>query len=146
MIAEPEPEGPYVVRAGFDGEQWVGQRGLLAVGVIAVVLAAGYLLKLSFDRGWVSPMVRCLSGGATGIAIAIAGWVIDRRGYRTYGPALMGLGTAITYTVIWAASVWYQFIPQTQAVLGRPDPRVVPDPEESAPGSSTAPDSERRRS
>jgi hypothetical protein len=116
--APARPEEPYVVRARFDGEQWVGQRGLLAVGVVAVVLAAGYLLKLSFDRGWVSPMVRCLSGGATGIAIFAAGGLLDRRGYRTYGPALMGLGTAIIYTVIWAAAVWYHFIGQTPAVIG----------------------------
>ncbi len=34
---------------------------------------------------------------------------------------------------------------QTQTVLGRPDPRVVPEPEESAPGSATAPESERRK-
>ncbi len=35
---------------------------------------------------------------------------------------------------------------QTAAVLARPDPRVVPEPEESAPGSSTVPDSTRRGS
>lgn len=33
---------------------------------------------------------------------------------------------------------------QTAAVLERPDPRVVPEPEDSAPGSSTMPQSERR--
>jgi 5-(carboxyamino)imidazole ribonucleotide mutase len=33
---------------------------------------------------------------------------------------------------------------QTASVLERPDPRVVPEPEESAPGSSTMPQSERR--
>lgn len=34
---------------------------------------------------------------------------------------------------------------QTATVLGRPDPRVVPEPEESAPGSATTPDSDRRK-
>jgi 5-(carboxyamino)imidazole ribonucleotide mutase len=33
---------------------------------------------------------------------------------------------------------------QTAAVLERPDPRVVPDPEESAPGSNSVPHSDRR--
>jgi 5-(carboxyamino)imidazole ribonucleotide mutase len=41
-------------------------------------------------------------------------------------------------------SVKQQRADQTQAVLDRPDPRVVPEPEESAPGSSTMPHSERR--
>jgi 5-(carboxyamino)imidazole ribonucleotide mutase len=34
---------------------------------------------------------------------------------------------------------------QTAAVMGRPDPRVPPDAEDSAPGSATMPDSERRK-
>lgn len=33
---------------------------------------------------------------------------------------------------------------QTQSVLDRPDPRVAPDAEESAPGSLSTPDSDRR--
>lgn len=33
---------------------------------------------------------------------------------------------------------------QTQSVLDRSDPRVVPDPEESAPGSNSTPNSDRR--
>jgi len=64
---EPAPAAP---APSLDGEQWVGQRGLLAVGVVAVVLAAGYLLKLSFDRGWISPVFRCIGGGVTGLAVA----------------------------------------------------------------------------
>jgi len=43
-----------------------------------------------------------------------------------------------------AAAIKKQRDDQTAAVLERPDPRVVPDPEESAPGSSTMPHSERR--
>jgi 5-(carboxyamino)imidazole ribonucleotide mutase len=42
------------------------------------------------------------------------------------------------------ASVRQQRDDQTAAVLERPDPRVVPEPEDSAPGSSTMPQSERR--
>jgi 5-(carboxyamino)imidazole ribonucleotide mutase len=35
---------------------------------------------------------------------------------------------------------------QTAAVLGRPDPRAAPEPETSAPGSNSTPDSDRRGS
>ena len=101
----------------LDGEQWVGQRGLLAVGVVAVILAAGYLLKLSFDRGWISPLMRCFGGGFVGVAVAGLGWGIDRRGYRTYGPALVGTGAAILYVTVWAASQLYGFLPPMTAIL-----------------------------
>src|SRR6478609_1819835 len=118
-LIEPERGVPRAApRPVIDGEQWVGQRGLLAVGVTALVLAAGYLLKLSFDRGWVSPLLRCIGGGATGLVISTLGWTIHRRGYRTYGPALIGTGAAIVYSVLWAASSWYGFIPGMTAVVG----------------------------
>jgi predicted membrane protein DUF2339 len=101
----------------LDGEQWVGQRGLLAVGVIAVILAAGYLLKLSFDRGWISPLLRCIGGGVVGVTVAGIGLGLHRRGYRTYGPALVGTGAAIAYVTVWAASQLYGFLPPMSAVL-----------------------------
>ena len=104
-------------RSGLDGEQWVGQRGLLAVGVAAVVLAAGYLIKLSFDRGWVSPATRCITSAITGLLVAFGGWRIERRGYRMYGTALVGTGAAIVYVAIWAASRLYGFLPTTTGIL-----------------------------
>ena len=121
LAAAPIPTPPGVVptaRAALDGEQWVGQRGLLAVGVLAVVLAAGYLLKLSFDRGWISPLVRCLGGTATGIGVAFLGWGLERRGYRSYGTALVGTGAGIIYLTVWAASRLYGFLPPAMGVGG----------------------------
>ncbi|MBW8773386.1 MAG: DUF2339 domain-containing protein, partial [Gemmatimonadetes bacterium] len=106
-----------IQRSGLDGEQWIGQRGLLAVGVAAVVLAAGYLIKLSFDRGWISPAARCVTGALTGLLVGLGGWRLERRGYRTYGTALIGTGAAIVYVAIWAASRLYGFLPTSTGVL-----------------------------
>lgn len=120
---EPRPEAPAPLPtrepvAALDGEQWVGQRGLLAVGVVAVVLAAGYLLKLSFDRGWISPALRCIGGGVTGLAVGFLGWRVEQRGYRSYGPALIGTGAAILYVSVWAASRLYGFLPPMAGIAG----------------------------
>jgi uncharacterized membrane protein len=97
-------------------EQWLGQRGLLAVGVTFVVLAAGYLLKLSFDRGWVSPPVRCIGGTLVGFGIGALGWRLHGRGTRTYGAALIGCGAAIMYLAVWAAARLYEFLPPGSAI------------------------------
>jgi len=97
-------------------EQWLGQRGLLAVGVIFVILAAAYLLKLSFDRGWVSPLVRCAGGAVLGAAVGALGWMLHGRGLRTYGAALIGLGAAIIYLAVWAAARLYTLLPVTPAI------------------------------
>jgi hypothetical protein len=97
-------------------EQWLGQRGLLGVGVIFVILAAGYLLKLSFDRGWVSPLVRCVGGALAGLAIGGLGWRLHGRGTRTYGAALIGCGAAVVYLAVWAAARLYEFLPPGPAI------------------------------
>lgn len=108
----PPPRSPTRIIS----EQWLGQRGLLAVGVVFVVLAAGYLLKLSFDRGWISPLVRCVGGVVVGLGIGALGWRLHGRGTRTYGAALVGCGAAVVYLAVWAAARLYEFLPVTPAI------------------------------
>ena len=98
-------------------EEWIGQRGLLAVGVTALILAAAYLLKLSFERGWVSPLARCLMGMAGGIGVAVVGARLHAR-YRQYGAALVGCGAAIIYLSVWAASNRYALVSPWAAIGG----------------------------
>ena len=89
----------------------------LGIGVVALLLAAGYLLKLSFDRGWISPVLRCVGGVVTGLAVGALGWRLEPR-YRTYGAALIGTGAGIIYLSIWAASELYGVLPSTSGIVG----------------------------
>jgi uncharacterized membrane protein len=101
----------------LSSEQWIGQRVLLAVGVVALILAAGYLLRLSFDRGWISPLMRCIGGAVAGLIVGAIGWRFHAR-YRTYGAALIGCGAAIIYLSVWAAARLYGVLPPTTGILG----------------------------
>ncbi|HWN18192.1 MAG TPA: DUF2339 domain-containing protein [Gemmatimonadales bacterium] len=110
----PPPRRPAAL---LNSEQWIGQRVLLAVGVVALILAAGYLLRLSFDRGWISPVVRCIGGALSGIVVGAVGWKLQPR-YRTYGAALVGCGAAIIYLSVWSAARLYGVLPPTTGLVG----------------------------
>lgn len=112
--ASPLPRLP---ASALSSEQWIGQRVLLAVGVVALILAAGYLLRLSFDRGWISPIMRCIGGALSGMAVGAVGWRLQSR-YRTYGAALVGCGAAIIYLSVWAAARLYGVLPPTTGLVG----------------------------
>ena len=109
----PQPRSPAAL---LSSEQWIGQRVLLAVGVVALILAAGYLLRLSFDRGWISPVMRCIGGVISGVAVGAIGWRLQPR-YRTYGAALIGCGAAIIYLSVWAAARLYGVLPTTTGIF-----------------------------
>lgn len=112
----PNPLPTPRVRSAESGvEEWIGGRGLLAVGVVAVLLATGYLLKLSFERGWISPPLRCIGGVAAGLIVGAIGWRLQTR-YRTYGAALIGCGAGIIYIAVWAAARLYGLMPPIPAI------------------------------
>jgi uncharacterized membrane protein len=114
--APPRPRQAPATTVGID-EQWIGQRGLLAVGVVALLMATGYLLKLSFEQGWISPVTRCVGGALLGGVVGAIGWRLHRR-YRTYGAALIGCGAGIIYLSVWAACRLYEVIPPTTGIVG----------------------------
>jgi uncharacterized membrane protein len=115
--AAAPPRRPPVATPGVGiDEQWIGQRGLLAVGVVALLMATGYLLKLSFERGWISPVMRCAGGALLGGVVGAIGWRLHQR-YRTYGAALIGCGAGIIYLSVWAACRLYEVIPPTTGIV-----------------------------
>jgi uncharacterized membrane protein len=115
--AAPPPRRAASSSAVSIDERWIGQRGLLAVGVVALLMATGYLLKLSFERGWIPPIMRCVGGALLGGVVGAIGWRLHRR-YRTYGAALVGCGAGIIYLSVWAACRLYEVIPPTTGIVG----------------------------
>src|ERR1041385_4764026 len=90
--------------AAPDLEQWFGQRGLLIVGVLALLTAAGFFLKYAIDRGWIAPLVRSLLAIAAGIGVGAWGEARIRGGLRRYGAAMIGAGGGLVYLGLWAAA------------------------------------------
>jgi uncharacterized membrane protein len=80
-------------------------------------MATGYLLKLSFERGWISPIMRCTGGALLGFVVGAVGWRLHGR-YRTYGAALIGCGCGIIYLSVWAACRLYEVVPSTTGIVG----------------------------
>ncbi|MGH7675941.1 MAG: DUF2339 domain-containing protein, partial [Gemmatimonadales bacterium] len=101
----PRPPAP-------DWEQWVGQRGLLAVGILALLVAGALLLKYAFERGWIPPWLRVNAGVLAGAGVAYLGDRMIQRGLRRYGAALIGAGGGLAYLAIWAAAGPYGLIAQ----------------------------------
>jgi len=108
---------PAPVRPTRDLEEWFGQRGLLVVGVVALLAAGAFFLKYAFDRNWISPLVRSLLAIGAGVGVAAWGDLRVRRGMRRYGAALIGAGAGLVYLGLWAAAGPYALVDRRAGVL-----------------------------
>jgi hypothetical protein len=91
-------------------EQRIGSRWLLYAGIAALVLGAGYLVKLAFDNNWITPAMRVgLSALGGGILVAIGLRFADR-GLAAFGHLLAGGGIAVLYVSIYAALHLYELV------------------------------------
>lgn len=100
------PAGPSLTqRLAGSGERWLAR-----MGIGFVILAVAFLLKLSFDRGWITPLLRLWMGGGIGVALLVLGLRIEPQA-RRLAQALMGGSIAVFYLVGWAGFQLYQLIP-----------------------------------
>src|SRR5690242_2647133 len=117
LIVEPASPLPRPKAEGPDLEQWFGQRGLLVVGVLALLTAAGLFLKYAIDRGWIAPVVRSTLAIIAGVGVAAWGEARIRHGLRRYGAAMIGAGGGLAYLGLWAAAGPYGLIERRLGVL-----------------------------
>lgn len=89
---------------------WASERWLGIVGIAFVVLSFGFLLKLSFDRGWVTPPIRVGAGFLAGGVSLWLGLTLEGRG-RALAQALLGGGVALWYLSAYGGSQLYGLIP-----------------------------------
>jgi len=109
------PPGP--VPPTRDLEEWFGQRGLLVVGVVALLAAGAFFLKYAFDRNWISPLVRSLLAIVAGVGVAAWGHGRINGGMRRYGASLIGAGAGLVYLGLWAAAGPYALVDRRVGVL-----------------------------
>ena len=97
-------------------EELVGARLLVWVGAMALALAGAFLVKFSFDRGWISPPVRVATGVAFGVGmLALAEW--SRRSSARISAALAAAGIADLFACFLAAVHVYHLVPPAAGFL-----------------------------
>jgi uncharacterized membrane protein len=90
MASRPPPLPPRPPRQSL--EEKLGARLPVWIGSIALALAGAFLVKLSFERGWLSPAFRVSLGVLFGVGLLSAGEVARRN--RSTGGISQGLSAA----------------------------------------------------
>jgi len=99
-------------------EQFMGAKLFAWVGGLALFLGIIFFVKLSIERGWISPELRTAIGFVLGAALVGAGVVIQRRKpYATLAHTLCATGIVVLYGVSFAAHALYHIPPFNHALV-----------------------------
>jgi uncharacterized membrane protein len=113
-VATPELT-PRAAADEQDLEDRIGGRGLLYTGVVVLLFGVAFFLKYAFDNAWIDERARVVLGFVAGLALVGVGRRFAARDLEAFGHALAGLGLAILYLSIYAATHYYELIGQSAA-------------------------------
>jgi len=78
-------------------------------GVLALVLAAAYVIKLGIDLGWLTPARQVMLAFTGGAALVVTGLIL-RRADREYASLLPAGGIVILFLTVYGAHLYYRLI------------------------------------
>jgi uncharacterized membrane protein len=121
----PPPLPPAQIKAaskksGFgvaSAELAVGQKWLLGIGVLILIIGIGFFLKYAFDQQWIGPAVRISIGFLGGIVLLLVGSVCHRRNLRGLDIGIGAVGLGTLYLTSYAASQVDRLLPASLALL-----------------------------
>jgi|SRR5208282_1714885 len=90
-----------------DLEALIGGRWFNRIGIIALLFAVSYFLKLAFDNHWIGPPGRVGIGILLGaLMLPWSQWLLSR-GYSYFAEGIAGLGEATLFVSVWAGCQYY---------------------------------------
>ncbi len=99
-------------------EQFMGAKLFAWVGGLALFLGILFFVKMSIERGWISPELRTAIGFVIGTGLVAGGTVMHRRErYATLAHTLCATGIVILYGVTFAAHALWQISPLNQPIV-----------------------------
>jgi len=110
-----QPIDSELERHNTELELRVGQKVVLALGLVTMIFGVGYFLKYSFEQGWIGPAARVALAFVWGMSFLAGGEYFRKKGYEVFGLWLAGGGSAVLYFASYAGFGIYGLYPQTVA-------------------------------
>ena len=106
----PPWAGWFKKAAEWNWEWLLGGNWLARIGAVALVLGAGFFLKLAIDNNWIEERGQVFLGMVAGLAL-IGGGEYWQKKYPIWAQPLTGAGIAVLYLSIFAAFTLYALLP-----------------------------------
>lgn len=103
------------LRPPINWELLIGRKGLGWVAVILLVFGTAFFLRYAYENQWIGPVGRVAVGLLTGLALTVAGWRYDRRGWRIFSQMLSSGGVVVLFLAVYSAFGFYRLLPQQAA-------------------------------
>ena len=123
--AEPAPAAPTAAVAPPEVrpspteslETRIGSRIFNRVGIVAVLIAVAWFLKIAFDNRWLGAMGKVSAGIVGGLGlIAWSEW-FHHHDYDAFSYSLKAVGAGLLYLSLWAAWTLFHLLPLPAAAL-----------------------------
>src|SRR5579859_6494298 len=90
-----------------DLETVIAGRWFNRIGIVALLIAVSYFLKLAFDNNWIGPSGRVAIGILLGaLMMPWSSWLLGR-GYSYFSEGIVALGEATLFLSVWAGCHYY---------------------------------------
>ncbi len=104
-------------RESGDLERMIAGRWLNRIGLLAVAVGVAFFLKAAIDNDWIGPGGQVALGLLLGAGLIASTTLFLKRGYTFFADGITGLGGAVLYLSLWAASGYYHLIAPAVAFM-----------------------------
>jgi uncharacterized membrane protein len=101
-----------------DLERVIAGSWLNRIGIVALLIAMAFFLKLAIDKNWIGPIVQIGIGLVAGLGLLGYSHLLFKKGYGYFSEGMVALGGGVLYLSLFAGWNLYHLIPVPVAFVG----------------------------